>query len=477
MNDDARHWKEQALYWKAHANWGLLLAAALGMLLAVLVRSLLDKPRYLPRARAWLLGLWGPAVAGFGLTAALHYQNPLLEKWYVLFAYGAVAAVLWRARHYRPAAIMLWAIALPALLRGIDLGQRMLHLQFVGVVGGYVKTLGKISFPLLVGLFGVAMYQKKSLAKEQARRAEEERQRQRAAAHNAELERLVAERAATLTQQAAALQTALNELRTTQQQLIQSEKMASLGELTAGIAHEIQNPLNFVNNFADVSAELVAELEAEQASPTAAPGLEAELLADLRHNLTRINQHGQRAARIVRGMLAHSRQSTGERQPTELNALCDEYLRLAYHGLRAKDKTFNATLTTDFAALLPLVPAVPGDLGRVLLNLFTNAFYAVQKRQQAGAAGYAPTVSVATCRAGDAVEIRIRDNGTGIAETVRTKIFQPFFTTKPSGEGTGLGLSLAHEIVMQHGGTLTVASEEGEFTEFVVRLPFRAAAE
>ncbi|TDN37757.1 ATP-binding protein [Hymenobacter sp. UV11] len=476
MNDDARHWKDLALYWKTHANWDLLIAAGFGMLLAILVRSLLDRPRHLPRARAWLLGLWVPAVVGFGLTAALHYQNPLFAKWYQLFTYGVVAAVLWRVRHYRPAATMLWAIALPALFRGLDVGQKTLGIHFIGAVDGYVKVVSKISAPLLFGLYGVAMYQKQSLAKEQVRRAEEERQRQLTAARNAELERLVTERTATLTQQASELQTALAELRTTQQQLIQSEKMASLGELTAGIAHEIQNPLNFVNNFADVSTELVVELEAEQASPTPDLSLEAELLADLRHNLTKINQHGQRAASIVRGMLAHSRQSTGERQPTELNALADEYLRLAYHGLRAKDKTFNATLKTDFAALLPLVSVVPGDLGRVLLNLFTNAFYAVQKRQQCGVAGYVPTVSVATRRDGDEVEIRVRDNGTGIPEAVQAKIFQPFFTTKPSGEGTGLGLSLAHDIVVQgHGGTLTVESQEGEFTEFAVRLPFRAA--
>jgi len=473
MNDDARHWKDQALYWKTHANWDLLTAAAFWILLAILVRSLLDKPRYLPRARAWLLALWVPAVVGFGLTAALHYQNPLLAKWYQLFAYGVVAAVLWRVRHYRPAATMLWAIALPALFRNLDVGQKTWGIHFVGVVDGYVKTLSKISAPLLFVLFGVAMYQKKSLVKAQVRRAEEERQRQQAAAHNAELERLVAERTATLTQQADELQTALAELRTTQQQLIQSEKMASLGELTAGIAHEIQNPLNFVNNFADVSAELVAELETEQASPTPDPGLEDELLTDLRANLTKINQHGQRAASIVRGMLAHSRQSTGERQPTELNALADEYLRLAYHGLRAKDKTFNATLKTDFAALLPLVPAVPGDLGRVLLNLFTNAFYAVQKHQQRGEPGYAPTVGVATRQVGEAVEITVSDNGTGIPAELMSRIFQPFFTTKPSGEGTGLGLSLSHDIITKgHGGTLTVESREGQGTTFRVTLPF-----
>ena len=466
--------KQLLLDWKTHYNWALLNSATAGLVVGVIVRSLLNRPRVLPRARPWLLLLWVPAVLGFAATAALRYINGQLNDWYLLFMFGVVAAVLWQVRSYRPAASMLWAIAIPALYRGILLGQALLGFQFVASIDTYFKKAGGLSSIWFFAVMGVAFSQKKSLAKEQARRAEEEHQRQLVAARNAELERLVAERTATLTQQADELQTALAELRATQQQLIQSEKMASLGELTAGIAHEIQNPLNFVNNFADVSAELVAELETEQAGPTPDPGLEDELLADLRANLTRISQHGQRAASIVRGMLAHSRQSTGERQPTELNALADEYLRLAYHGLRAKDKTFNATLKTDFAALLPLVPVVPGDLGRVLLNLLTNAFYAVQKRQQCGVAGYVPTVGVATRRDGDEVEIRIRDNGTGIPEAVRAKIFQPFFTTKPTGEGTGLGLSLAHDIVVQgHGGTLTVDSQEGEFTEFAVRLPFR----
>jgi two-component system NtrC family sensor kinase len=247
--------------------------------------------------------------------------------------------------------------------------------------------------------------------------------------------------------------------------------MASLGELTAGIAHEIQNPLNFVNNFADVSVELVAELAEERTRPTRDRALEAELLADLRQNLQRIAQHGGRAAGIVRGMLEHSRASTGERQPTDVNALADEYLRLAYHGLRAKDKSFNATLQPELAPSLPLIEAVPGDLGRVLLNLFTNAFYAVQKRQQAGEPGYAPTVRVCTKLAGQWVEIVVSDNGTGMSEAVRERIFQPFFTTKPSGEGTGLGLSLAHDIIEQgHGGTLSVTSKEGQGTAFTILL-------
>jgi two-component system NtrC family sensor kinase len=214
----------------------------------------------------------------------------------------------------------------------------------------------------------------------------------------------------------------------------------------------------------------------EQAKPTPDLALETDLLADLQQNLQKITHHGQRASSIVRGMLEHSRASTGERTLTDLNALCDEYLRLAYHGLRAKDKAFNATLHTDFAPVLPLVEAVSQDLGRVLLNLFTNAFYAVRQRQQAGEPGYAPTVQVSTARDGDEVVVRVRDNGTGIAEEVQQKIFQPFFTTKPSGEGTGLGLSLSYDIVVQgHGGTLDVDSQEGAYTEFVVRLPFRSA--
>ncbi len=263
---------------------------------------------------------------------------------------------------------------------------------------------------------------------------------------------------------------ALKNLQTTQAQLIQAEKMASLGELTAGIAHEIQNPLNFVNNFADVSTELLTELKEAQAA-----GDVEEVMAladDLTQNMQKISQHGQRAAGIVRGMLEHSRASTGERTPTDVNALADEYLRLAYHGLRAKDKTFNATLHTDFAPALPSVEAVAGDLGRVLLNLFTNAFYAVRQRQQAGEPGYTPTVGVGTERVNGTVVVRVRDNGVGMPPEVQAKIFQPFFTTKPTGEGTGLGLSLSHDIVVQgHGGTLTVESRAGEGTAFTIQLP------
>ncbi|MFD1873310.1 sensor histidine kinase [Hymenobacter bucti] len=274
----------------------------------------------------------------------------------------------------------------------------------------------------------------------------------------------------------AELQQSLDHLQATQAQLVQREKMASLGELTAGIAHEIQNPLNFVNNFADVSTELLDELREEQLKPAPDPELAAELLADLRQNLTKITQHGQRAGSIVRAMLAHSRTSTGERQPTDLNALADEYLRLAYHGLRAKDKSFNATLLPDLAPGLPLVPGVSADLGRVLLNLFTNAFYAVHQRQRMGAEpAYVPTVGVSTRAVAGYLEVRVYDNGPGIAADIKDKIFQPFFTTKPTGEGTGLGLSLAHDIIVQgHGGTLTAESVPGTGTTFTITLPGQA---
>ena len=271
-------------------------------------------------------------------------------------------------------------------------------------------------------------------------------------------------------QRTSELQRSLSELRATQAQLVKKEKMASLGELTAGIAHEIQNPLNFVNNFSQVSAELMVEL---QEIMTTDPVEAAALAENVVQNLTKINQHGQRASRIVGGMLEHSRAITGERQPTDVNALADEYLRLAYHGLQAKDQAFNAKLETSLAPALPLVEAVPGDIGRVLLNLFANAFYAVRQRQlTTEEVGYVPTVSVRTTYEKHQVQVVVQDNGTGMSAAVQAKVFQPFFTTKSPGEGTGLGLSLSYDIVTQgHGGTLKVASHLGQGSTFTLSLP------
>ena len=274
------------------------------------------------------------------------------------------------------------------------------------------------------------------------------------------------------------LRTAHEELKATQASLIHAEKMASLGQLTAGIAHEIKNPLNFVNNFASLSVELLDELK-ETARPVIAMlGADKraevdEVIDMLTGNLEKIAEHGKRADGIVKGMLAHSRSGSGERQRTDLNALIEEALNLAYHGVRAQDHDFNITLERDLDRALAPIELVPQDISRVLLNLFGNSFYAAEKRRREAAdAAFRPVLKVATRNLGNEVEVRVCDNGIGIPTEVRDKLFQPFFTTKPTGEGTGLGLSISYDIVtQQHGGTITVDSRVGEFTEFTIRLP------
>jgi signal transduction histidine kinase len=267
----------------------------------------------------------------------------------------------------------------------------------------------------------------------------------------------------------AALSKSLEELKAAQAQLIQSEKMASLGELTAGIAHEIQNPLNFVNNFSDVSTELVDEMNEEIDKGNLEDA--KQIAQDLKQNLEKINHHGKRAGDIVKGMLQHSRSSSGVKELTDINALADEYLRLAYHGLRAKDKTFNAAMKTDLDDSIGLIKIMSQDIGRVILNLITNAFYAVTDRKKLAVEGYEPVVTVSTKKYNDRVEVHVKDNGTGIPQKVLDKIFQPFFTTKPTGQGTGLGLSLSYDIVKAHGGEIKVNTKENEGTEFTIVLP------
>ena len=269
------------------------------------------------------------------------------------------------------------------------------------------------------------------------------------------------------------LEKTLKELKSAQSQLIQSEKMASLGELTAGIAHEIQNPLNFVNNFSEVSNELINEMVDEVDKGNTK---EVKAIAiDVRQNLEKILHHGKRADAIVKGMLLHSRRNNGVKEPTDINALVDEYLRLAYHGLRAKDKSFNATMKTDFDVTIGNINIIPQDIGRVILNLITNAFYAVKEKkvqcQSELVEDYEPTVSVSTKKNGDKVLIGVKDNGNGIPQKALDKIFQPFFTTKPAGSGTGLGLSLSYDIVKVHGGEIKVKTKEGVGSEFTIALP------
>ena len=262
---------------------------------------------------------------------------------------------------------------------------------------------------------------------------------------------------------------AYSELKATQHQLIQSEKMASLGELTAGIAHEIQNPLNFVNNFSEVNKELLIEMKGEIEKGNFDDA--KAIVNDVIDNHDKINHHGKRADGIVKNMLMHSHNSSGKKEPTNINALCDEYLRLAYHGLRAKDKSFNANTKTDFDHNIGNINMVRQDIGRVILNLINNAFYTVNEKQKKNVEGYEPSVILSTVMQNGKVEIKVRDNGDGISQKIFDKIFQPFFTTKPTGQGTGLGLSLSYDIIKAHGGELKVETKEGEGSDFVIQLP------
>jgi signal transduction histidine kinase len=320
----------------------------------------------------------------------------------------------------------------------------------------YVSTnFARKSKNLEVQIVEIGKLSQENLKKEQEKQ-------QMLASQNEKLEHQVKERTMALTH-------TIEELKSTQSQLIQSEKMASLGELTAGIAHEIQNPLNFVNNFSEVNRELIQELRNEL---NAGNKEEAVLIAnDIDENQEKINHHGKRAEAIVKGMLQHSRSNSGQKEPTDINALADEYLRLAYHGLRAKDNSFNALMKTDFDETIKKVNIISQDIGRVLLNLYTNAFYAVNEKQKQGGENYEPIVSVSTKKLDSKLELRVGDNGCGIPQKVLDKIFQPFFTTKAPGQGTGLGLSLSYDIIKAHGGEIKVNTKQGEFAEFVIQLP------
>src|SRR6185312_2902167 len=274
---------------------------------------------------------------------------------------------------------------------------------------------------------------------------------------SAQKQQILADQNILLEQQVAERTTELNQsltyLKATQTQLIQSEKMASLGELTAGIAHEIQNPLNFVNNFSEVNSELIEEMEDEIGKGNFSEV--KAIAADLKQNEQKINMHGQRADSIVKSMLEHSRASSGQKELTDINALAEEYMRLSYHGLRAKDKSFNSAMEVNLDSNLPKASVIPQDIGRVLLNLFNNAFYAVHKKKKQNPEGYLPQVTLTMANKDGFIEITVKDNGSGIPDAIKGKIMQPFFTTKPTGEGTGLGLSLSYDMVVKgHGGNI-----------------------
>jgi signal transduction histidine kinase len=315
--------------------------------------------------------------------------------------------------------------------------------------------------------------QRKKLQYHKNLQAIHEEQQQALREQNILLEQRVSERTAQLMEQKEALQSTLSELKASQLQLVQKEKMASLGELTAGIAHEIQNPLNFVNNFAEINAELLTEMKERLLEETLPEALKKDidpLVNDLTENLHKILQHGKRADNIVKNMLQHSRKQSGEMQLTDFNALADEYLKLSYHGYRAKHKLFNCTINTSFDESIDKINIIPEDIGRILINLFSNAFYATNEKKKIKDSGYEPTVSLTTKKNGNKVELTIRDNGIGISQKFIDKIYQPFFTTKPTGEGTGLGLSMSYDIIKAHQGELKVESAEGEFAEFTITL-------
>ncbi|MEO8821817.1 MAG: ATP-binding protein [Ginsengibacter sp.] len=400
-----------------------------------------------------------------------------LVQWLSIALLSYLIYIVYSNEKFKSASFLVTAV-LPYLV--VDIFMAFIKLVDIKLFDQWHQWLEPTeTFAIIWGLgtWVVTNRQRKELNKARQKTLEQEQNNKVITAMKANLEVQVAERTSELTKQKEELEGALKELKSTQKQLIQSEKMASLGELTAGIAHEIQNPLNFVNNFSEVSNELIEELKTEisKSKNERDEGLETEILNDISQNLEKINHHGKRADAIVKGMLQHSRSSSGILEPTDINALADEYLRLSFHGLRAKDKTFNADFKTDFDETTGKINIIPQDIGRVLLNLFNNAFYAVNERlrQTQPDIHYEPIVSVTTKKSGNQVIITVSDNGNGIPQKVVDKIFQPFFTTKPTGEGTGLGLSISYDIIKAHGGEIRVESKEGEGTKFIIKLPIQ----
>lgn len=393
----------------------------------------------------------------------------VLTQW---LAHALLVAVIYAGltrKEFKPVLSFIYAIIPLAVINIAESLTKLVSPSFHDEWENYFDTANIFSYIWLGVMFFISNRQQKAIELERLRTAEKEKQVTATASLNDALEVQVAERTRELTIQKEELQHALNDLKATQSQLIHAEKMASLGQLTAGIAHEIQNPLNFINNFSDVNRELLQEMNEE---------MQKGNLEEARHiannvmaNQEKILHHGRRADSIVKGMLMHSRNSTGQKEPTDINKLADEYFRLSYHGIRAKEKSFNAQLVTHFDESLSPVNIVPQEIGRVILNLITNAFYAVGEKARRSDSSYHPTVTITTRKVGSRTEVLVKDNGGGIPQDVVDKIFQPFFTTKPTGQGTGLGLSLSYDIVRAHGGELKLNNKPGEGAEFVVSLP------
>jgi len=444
------------------------------ILVVIYLRRALKAKLFIPEWHdklQWLLyasiGLLVAQVVTDNFRIILHWVGMIMLAWLLY--------ILNKHEKFKEARFLVTAIVPYLVVSFIIEVIRLINVDLFNRWHSWTDAIQTFAVIWGIGTWFVTRRQRKELIKARQKAIEEEQNNKVISAMKAQLEVDVAERTAELRKQKEELEITLDELKAAQAQLIQSEKMASLGELTAGIAHEIQNPLNFVNNFSEVNKELLAEMKTEIDSGNFS---EAKNIAnDIQDNEEKINFHGKRADAIVKSMLQHSRSSSGKKEPTDINALADEYLRLSYHGLRAKDKSFNAKFETDFDDSIQEINIVHQDIGRVLLNLINNAFYSVSEKQRREIPGYEPTIKVSTKRLRDSfnpdrVEIRVADNGNGVPKKVLDKIFQPFFTTKPTGLGTGLGLSLSYDIITRgHGGELKVETKEGEGAEFIIILP------
>ena len=440
------------------------------------IRKRLETATKLPD---WEKLLVGARYVTIGLVAAFYvFDESKLVTWLWYPFVGYIMWIIFTKDEFKPVrSLAQGAFPFIAIALFTDFAELIVPEKLYSQYSDYLVTAKVFAFIWLFAVWYNSQKQQRILDKEREEQRVKDEINQ---AKKEALEYLVTERTIELTRQKEELQKTLDELKSTQVQLIQSEKMASLGELTAGIAHEIQNPLNFVNNFSEVSVELCQELE-EEIQKTSLPEADKDyivgIISDLSQNQQKITHHGKRADSIVKGMLQHSRTSSGHKEPTDINALADEYMRLAYHGLRAKDKEFNASLVTDFDPTIGKIDVLPQDLGRVFLNLFTNAFYAVAEKKKLNKENpeltdYKPQVKVITKMFANKLYIRVIDNGTGMPESVKAKIFQPFFTTKPTGQGTGLGLSMSYDIITKsHDGLLDVTSVPGESTEFKITIP------
>jgi signal transduction histidine kinase len=426
-----------------------------------------------PEWQKWLhYSMWGIGAL-FVIERATNAEEIIRWVWYALILF--VIYIVYTREEFREIRNFMFAFLPLMLLNIVTNIFEAINTSWSKNIADGLEYAEAFALLWLIAMLIIANRQRKALGKTKKQLEMEEAERRIVEARKAELEKLVSERTAEINSQKEALQLTLNNLKETQDQLVHSEKMASLGELTAGIAHEIQNPLNFVNNFSEVNTELAHELQSmlEKLPITADQKQDLEdLVNDIVQNQEKIVYHGKRADTIVKSMLQHSRSSTGEKEETDINALADEYVRLSYHGLRAKDKSFNANFELDLDPSLGKIMAVPQDLGRVILNLVNNAFYAVNDHRKSAGPEYKPLVKLATRKNGAMVHISVEDNGGGISEEDSEKIFQPFFTTKPTGKGTGLGLSLSFDIITRgHGGKIDFESTPGKGTRFDILIP------